>query len=73
MRVDAMHHEITTASEPPEMVLSWIAQLLDPAFIAMLKACPYDRVDVRLASSKGRVPKAPTVTFNGGAQEFQSI
>jgi hypothetical protein len=67
-----MHHEVSTPVEPPEMVLSWIAQLLDPDFIAMLRACPYDRVDIRLSSSKGRVSRVPTVVFNGGAQEFQN-
>lgn len=69
---DAMHHEVTTAVEPPEMVLSWIAQLLDPQFLALMKAVPYDRVDIRLAASKGRVSKAPVVVLNGGSLEFQN-
>lgn len=70
--LDAMHHEVTTAVEPPEMVLAWIAQLLDPQFIALMRAVPYDRIDVRLAASKGRVSKLPMVVLNGGAQEFQN-
>lgn len=68
----AMHHEVTTPVEPPEVVLSWIAQLLDPDFIAMVKACPYDRIDVRLSASKGRVSRVPTIVFNGGSQDFQN-
>lgn len=65
-----MPHQITTESEPPEFVLAWISQLLDPAFLAVLKVMPCDRVDVRLAASRGRVTKAPTVVLNGGSQEF---
>ena len=71
--LDAMHHEVTTASEPPEIVLEWISQLLNPDFIALLKVCPFDKVDIRLAASKGRVSKAPMIVFNGGPQEFQNL
>lgn len=69
----AMHHEITTVSEPPEIVLQWISQLLNPDFIALLSVCPLEKIDVRLAASKGRVSKSPMVVINGGPQEFQNL
>lgn len=58
-----MHHEVTTASEPPEIVLQWIAQLLDPRFVAMIRAIPYDKVDVRLSAAKGKV-REPSISVN---------
>lgn len=69
---DAMHHEITTTAEPPEFVLAWIAQLLDPQFLELMRHIPYDRLDVQLAASRGRVSREPVIVLNGGSTAWKS-
>lgn len=45
-------------------------QLLDPNFIELMRDQPYDRVDVRLTASRGKVSRMPQIVLNGGQQEF---
>lgn len=54
----------------PPNVEAWVRQLLDPEFVALMRMQPYDRVDVRLSASKGRVSRLPQVVLNGGALEW---
>jgi hypothetical protein len=54
----------------PPAIEAWIKQLLDPAFINLISAQPYERVDVKLSSSKNRVSRLPQIIFNGGQQEL---
>lgn len=54
----------------PPAVEAWVRQLLDPEFVALMRMQPYDRVDVRLSASKGRVSRLPQVVLNGGALEW---
>lgn len=68
-----MHHEITTAVEPPEFVLAWIAQLLDPQFVEMVRHIPYDRLDVQLAAARGKVTRDPVIVINNGAPVWKAI
>ena len=65
--------EIVTAANPPELVLAWIAQLLSPEFLELMRHTPYDRIDVRLSGSRGKVAKEPMIVLNGGAAEFRQI
>lgn len=62
------------ASAPP-IVQAWIAQLLDPTFLALVKALDLegqrgvgDQLDVRLSSANGKVRARPAVVVNGGQQ-----
>jgi len=61
---------IDSLVEVPPVVQHWMRQLLDPAFLAMLRAYPADQVDVRLSASRGRVRRAPVIVFNGGPQSL---
>lgn len=54
----------------PPVVKAWIAQLIDPRFVAMVSNWPADQIDVRLSSSRGRVRRLPEITFAGGPQEM---
>lgn len=56
--------------EVPPVVAAWVRQLLDPSFLAMMRAWPADQVDVRLSSSRGRVRPKPVVIFNGGPADL---
>lgn len=57
-------------SELPPVIRAWIAQLMDPRFVAMVEQWPADQIDVRLSSSRGRVRRLPEITFAGGPQEM---
>ena len=57
----------------PPAIEAWIKQLLDPAFINLISAQPYERVDVKLSSSKNRVSRLPQIIFNGGQQELVDL
>lgn len=54
----------------PPVIEAWVKQLLDPSFVELMRSQPYDRVDVRLSASKGRVSRLPQIMLNGGQQEF---
>lgn len=54
----------------PPVIEAWIKQLLDPSFVELMRSQPYDRIDVRLSASKGRVSRLPQIMLNGGQQEF---
>lgn len=54
----------------PAVIEAWVKQLLDPAFINLISAQPYERVDIRLSSSKNRVSRLPQIVLNGGQQEL---
>jgi hypothetical protein len=54
----------------PPVIEAWVKQLLDPSFVELMRSQPYDRVDVRLSASKGRVSRSPQIMLNGGQQEF---
>ena len=54
----------------PPVIEAWLKQLLDPSFVELMRSQPYDRVDVRLSASKGRVSRLPQIMLNGGQQEF---
>jgi len=54
----------------PAVIEAWVKQLLDPAFVDMMRSQPYERVDVRLSASKGRVSRLPQIILNGGQQEL---
>lgn len=54
----------------PAAIEAWVKQLLDPAFVALMRAQPYERVDVRLSASKGRVSRSPQIILNGGQLEY---
>lgn len=54
----------------PPAVEAWVKQLLDPQFVELVRAQPYDRMDVRLSASRGKVSRLPQIVLNGGQQEF---
>jgi hypothetical protein len=54
----------------PPVIEAWVKQLLEPSFIELMRSQPYDRVDVRLAASKGRVSRSPQIVLNGGQLEY---
>lgn len=54
----------------PPVIEAWLKQLLDPSFVELMRSQPYDRVDIRLSASKGRVSRLPQIMLNGGQQEF---
>ena len=54
----------------PALIEAWVKQLLDPSFVELMRNQPYERVDVRLSGSKGRVARMPQIVLNGGQQEF---
>jgi len=54
----------------PPVIEAWVKQLLDPVFINLIVSQPYERLDIRLSSSKNRVSRLPQITFNGGQQEL---
>jgi hypothetical protein len=57
----------------PPHVQAWIKQLLDPDFIKLISAIPYDQIDIKLSASKGRVRRRPVVILNGGPTEYDKI
>lgn len=57
----------------PPSVQAWIKQLLDPDFIKLISAIPYDQIDIKLSASKGRVRRRPVVILNGGPTEYDQI
>jgi hypothetical protein len=54
----------------PAFIEAWVKQLLDPTFVAVMRLQPYDRVDIRLSASKGKVARLPQIVLNGGQQEL---
>lgn len=56
--------------EIPPVVEAWVRQLLDPQFLALMRAWPAEQIDVRLTASRGRVRRNPEIVFNGGPQEM---
>lgn len=67
MTVEREQHD---GPDLPPVIRAWLEQLLDPEFVAMVRALPVDRIDVRLAASRGRVSRSPVVVLNGGPAEF---
>jgi hypothetical protein len=59
-------------SEPdvPPVIRAWVEQLLDPEFVALVRALSVDQIDVRLGASRGRVRRRPVIVLNGGPAEF---
>lgn len=62
--------DLTTTEDIPPMILAWIQQLLNPTFVDVMRQVPYDRVDVKLQASRGKVSRLPAITFNGGQAEM---
>ena len=59
--------------ELPPAIEAWIKQLLEPSFVEMMRSQPFDRVDLKLSASRGRVSRLPVVILGGGQQEFVDI
>jgi len=59
--------------ELPSAVEAWIKQLLEPSFVELMRSQPFDRVDIKLSASRGRVSRLPVVILGGGQQEFVDI
>lgn len=56
----------------PPVIAAWVKQLLDPQFVALVRTMAVDRIDVKLAASKGKVTRQPTIVLNGGPQDMVS-
>jgi len=54
----------------PPLIEAWVKQLLEPSFVELIRSQPYERVDVRLSGSRGKVSRLPVIVLNGGQQEF---
>ena len=52
---------------------AWIKQLLEPSFVELMRSQPFERVDLKLSASRGRVSRLPVVILGGGQQEFVDI
>ena len=52
---------------------AWIKQLLEPSFVELMRSQPFERVDIKLSASRGRVSRLPVVILGGGQQEFVDI
>jgi hypothetical protein len=61
---------VTDDRELPPAVEAWVRQLLDDQFIQLIREQPYERIDVRLTASRGKVSRLPQIVLNGGQQEF---
>jgi hypothetical protein len=59
--------------ELPPAIEAWIKQLLEPSFVELMRSQPFDRVDLKLSASRGRVSRLPVVILGGGQQEFVDI
>ncbi len=59
--------------ELPSAVEAWIKQLLEPSFVELMRSQPFERVDIKLSASRGRVSRVPGVILGGGQQEFVDI
>lgn len=59
--------------ELPSAVEAWIKQLLEPSFVELMRSQPFERVDIKLSASRGRVSRLPVVILGGGQQEFVDI
>lgn len=57
-------------AQVPAIIEAWVRQLLDPAFVNLIRTLPVERIDVRLSASRGKVSKVPQITLNGGVQEM---
>lgn len=54
----------------PKFVQAWIAQVLEPETLALLRHGEDRQVDIRLSASGGRVRRRPVVLFDAGPQDF---
>ena len=59
--------------ELPPAIEAWIKQLLEPSFVELMRSQPFERVDIKLSASRGRVSRLPVVILGGGQQEFVDI
>lgn len=59
--------------ELPSAVEAWVKQLLEPSFVELMRSQPFERVDVKLSCSRGRVSRLPIVVLGGGQQEFVEV
>jgi hypothetical protein len=59
--------------ELPPAIEAWIKQLLEPSFVELMRSQPFERVDLKLSASRGRVSRLPVVILGGGQQEFVDI
>jgi hypothetical protein len=59
--------------ELPPAIEAWIKQLLEPSFVELMRSQPFERVDLKLSASRGRVSRLPVVILGGGQQEFVEI
>ena len=59
--------------ELPPAIEAWIKQLLEPSFVELMRSQPFERVDLKLSASRGRVSRLPVVLLGGGQQEFVDI
>lgn len=56
--------------ELPSAIEAWIKQLLEPSFVELIRSQQYERVDIRLSASRGRVSRIPVIILGGGQQEY---
>lgn len=54
----------------PEYVRQWIAQILDPETLELLRHGTDRQVDLRLSANAGKVRRRPVVAFDAGPQEY---
>lgn len=59
--------------ELPSAIEAWIKQLLEPSFVELMRLQSFERVDIKLSASRGRVSRLPVVILGGGQQEFVDI
>ena len=58
------------AASLPPVVREWVRQLLDPAFVELVRARSTGQIDVRLSSARGKARARPTVVLDGGPQPY---
>lgn len=54
----------------PPILRAFVAQLLDPEMVALVRDHGTGQLDIRLSSSRGRVRMRPAITINGATQEM---
>ena len=54
----------------PEVLRTWIEQLLEPEITRLFDVFPDAQIDVKLTASKGKVRRYPSITINGGPVEM---
>jgi len=58
-------------ADVPPVIQAWVTQLLDPKFLAVVRAADDQggsQLDVRLSSANGKVRVRPAIVVNGGGQ-----